>query len=41
MGAFCYFYAQSNNFLFALEKAGQVASLSCKYHGPREWMNYQ
>jgi sugar/nucleoside kinase (ribokinase family) len=41
MGAFCFFYAQSNNFLFALEKAGQVASLSCKYHGPREWMNYQ
>ncbi|MDZ7604596.1 MAG: PfkB family carbohydrate kinase [Cyclobacteriaceae bacterium] len=37
IGAFCYFYAQSNNFLFALEKAGQVASLSCKYHGPREW----
>jgi len=41
MGAFCYFYAQSNNFLFALEKAGQIASLSCKYNGPREWMNHQ
>ena len=38
MGAFCYFYAQSNNFLFALEKAGQIASFSCKFHGPREWM---
>ncbi len=41
MGAFCFFYAQSNNFLFSMEKAGQIASLSCKYHGPREWMNYE
>jgi len=38
IGAFCFFYAQSNNFLFALEKAGQIASYSCRFHGPRQWM---
>jgi sugar/nucleoside kinase (ribokinase family) len=37
-GAFCYFYASMGNFLVALEKAAQVASFSCKYAGPRNWM---
>lgn len=37
-GAFCYFYEQNKNFLMALEKAAQIASYSCMYNGPREWM---
>jgi len=37
-GAFCYFYAQTANFLIALEKAAQIASYSCSFQGPRAWM---
>lgn len=37
-GAFCYFYVSTKNFLLALEKAAQVASFSCKFPGPRSWM---
>lgn len=37
-GAFCYYYAQNQNFSKSLEKAAQVASNSCRYLGPRAWM---
>ncbi len=37
-GAFCYFYAKTQNFLLTLERAAQVASFSCRFAGPREWM---
>ncbi len=37
-GAFCYFYAQNQDFNNALETAAKVASNSCKFHGPRAWM---
>ena len=37
-GAFCYFYAQTANFLASLEKAAQIASFSCRFAGPRAWM---
>ncbi len=37
-GAFCFFYAQTKNFPFSLEKASQVASFSCQFPGPRTWM---
>jgi sugar/nucleoside kinase (ribokinase family) len=38
-GAFCYYYAHNQNFAEALEKAAQVASYSCQFHGPRAWMD--
>ncbi|NJN28317.1 MAG: hypothetical protein HC819_21280 [Cyclobacteriaceae bacterium] len=37
-GAFCYHYAATNDFLFAIEEAGKIASFSCQFHGPRTWM---
>jgi sugar/nucleoside kinase (ribokinase family) len=37
-GAFCYYYAHNQNLVEALEKAAQVASYSCQFHGPRAWM---
>ena len=37
-GAFCYFYAQTKNFLISLEKAAQIAAYSCQFPGPRGWM---
>lgn len=37
-GAFCYYYVQNQDFINALEKAVQVASKSCQFHGPRAWM---
>lgn len=37
-GAFCYFYAETRNFLISLEKAAQIASYSCQFSGPRGWM---
>jgi len=37
-GAFCYFYAEQNNFMHALRNATQIASFSCEFHGPRAWM---
>lgn len=37
-GAFCYYYAQNNDFKWALKKASEVASFSCKYHGTRTWL---
>jgi sugar/nucleoside kinase (ribokinase family) len=37
-GAFCFYFAQSNDFLTSLDKAAKTASLSCSFHGPRAWM---
>ena len=37
-GAFSFFYAQNQNFISSLEKAAEVASYSCRFHGPRAWM---
>ncbi len=38
-GAFCYYFAQNENFIDSLEKAARIASKSCQFHGPREWMD--
>jgi sugar/nucleoside kinase (ribokinase family) len=38
-GAFCYFYACESDFESALQKAASVATLSCRYHGTRSWIN--
>lgn len=37
-GAFCYYYAQDNNFTEALRKASEVAKISCTAFGTRDWM---
>ncbi len=37
-GAFSYFYAGGTSFVEALAKASEVATISCKYFGPRSWM---
>ncbi|MGL5035914.1 MAG: sugar kinase [Microcystaceae cyanobacterium] len=36
-GAFCQAIL-ANNFIQALEKAAEIASFSCQYFGPRQWM---
>jgi sugar/nucleoside kinase (ribokinase family) len=38
-GAFCYFYVQNQDFVDSLEKAARIASNSCRFHGPRAWMD--
>lgn len=38
-GAFCHYFVQNENFIESLEKAAQVASKSCEFHGPRAWMD--
>jgi sugar/nucleoside kinase (ribokinase family) len=38
-GAFCYFFLKYRNFRKALEKAAEIASISCEYFGARDWMN--
>lgn len=40
-GAFCFFYMHTKNFVQALEKASQIAALSCQHAGPRRWMEAQ
>lgn len=37
-GAFCFYYAMGEGFEESLQKAGAVASESCRYRGTREWM---
>lgn len=37
-GAFCYFYVQNQDFIASLQKASEVAALSCQFRGPRTWM---
>ncbi|QGY47262.1 sugar kinase [Maribellus comscasis] len=39
-GAFCYYFVQYNNFEKALKKASEIATLSCRYKGTREWLNF-
>lgn len=39
-GAFCYYFAKNFKFETALQKASEVASLSCQYHGTRSWINH-
>lgn len=40
-GAFCYYYAQNNDFIGSLTKASKIASLSCQFRGPRTWMELE
>jgi sugar/nucleoside kinase (ribokinase family) len=40
-GAYCYYSTRGFRFPEALEKAAAIASESCKYFGPREWMMRQ
>lgn len=37
-GAFCSFWARSEDFPSALAEASRVAAHSCRFHGTREWM---
>jgi sugar/nucleoside kinase (ribokinase family) len=37
-GAFCYYFAQGNNFAPALLYASRIATLSCQTFGTRSWM---
>jgi Sugar kinases, ribokinase family len=39
-GAFCYFLAAGAAFEDALWRAAQIASLSCRYRGTREWLEH-
>ena len=39
-GAFCHFTAAGHEFVDALDRAAQVASLSCRYFGSRRWMTH-
>jgi sugar/nucleoside kinase (ribokinase family) len=39
-GAFCYYWAQDQDFENALSMAAKVATKSCMYYGPREWINH-
>ncbi|MEM7382158.1 MAG: PfkB family carbohydrate kinase [Bacteroidota bacterium] len=40
-GAFSYYIAQEpGDFKRALEQAGKVASLSCRFSGPRKWVDF-
>jgi sugar/nucleoside kinase (ribokinase family) len=36
-GAFCYYYIKTRKFIKALEYASEVATISCRYYGTREW----
>jgi sugar/nucleoside kinase (ribokinase family) len=37
-GAFCHYLLECNDFLLSLERAGEVASLSCTSLGTRAWI---
>ncbi len=37
-GALSYFYARGISFVETLENASEVATISCKYFGPRSWI---
>jgi sugar/nucleoside kinase (ribokinase family) len=40
-GAFCYYYLKTaGDFVGALARASRIASQSCEYFGPREWMKH-
>jgi len=40
-GAFCYYYLKNIGSMGSLEKAAQIASHSCEFHGPRSWMEQE
>lgn len=37
-GAFCFYFAKTRQFKLSLEKAAEIAAISCTYRGPRTWM---
>ncbi|NBC82611.1 MAG: sugar kinase [Bacteroidetes bacterium] len=37
-GAFCYFYNETNQIDLSVTKAAEIAALSCKHFGTREWL---
>jgi sugar/nucleoside kinase (ribokinase family) len=37
-GSFCHYLLEHNDFLLSLERAGEVASLSCASLGTRAWI---
>ncbi|AYF73178.1 sugar kinase [Nocardia yunnanensis] len=39
-GAFCHFYERDADFPSALRQAAEIATLSCRYVGTREWMRH-
>lgn len=40
-GAFCFYLLKNNfDFISSLKKAAEIATLSCKYYGTREYMNH-
>jgi sugar/nucleoside kinase (ribokinase family) len=40
-GAFCYYYLSSGfDFQKAIEKASELATFSCRYHGTRDWLKF-
>lgn len=39
-GAFCHFHTREADFPVALARAAEVATLSCRYSGTREWMRH-
>ena len=39
-GAFCYYFSAGRGFVEALSEAAKIASESCRFHGPREWMKH-
>jgi sugar/nucleoside kinase (ribokinase family) len=39
-GSFCFFYLETGNFEWALEKASVIATFSCNFNGTREWLNF-
>lgn len=38
-GSFCHFLLAGKDFFQALRKASEIASRSCMFYGPREWIN--
>lgn len=40
-GAFCFFTSAGSGFVEALEAAAKVASESCRFRGPREWVRHR
>ncbi|MCG8308415.1 MAG: PfkB family carbohydrate kinase [Cytophagales bacterium] len=38
-GAFCYYFAKDKQFQDALKRAAGISALSCRYRGPRTWMD--
>ncbi|MBF6134281.1 sugar kinase [Nocardia otitidiscaviarum] len=39
-GAFCHFHSVESDFVTALRRAADIATLSCRYPGTREWLRH-